>query len=86
MSMMARLLAEAGKTVVAWVEQDVPSTIEDLRGQDNCAALVLHDDAPDRQKLEAALARSASMPALTRRLTHSPRVGATPGRSSATIS
>ena len=54
--------------MVAWVEQDVPSTIEDLRGQDNCAALVLHDDAPDRQNLEAALARSASMPALTKAL------------------
>ncbi|HXN39577.1 MAG TPA: AAA family ATPase [Solirubrobacteraceae bacterium] len=68
MPMMARLLTEAGKTVVAWVEQDVPSTIEDLRGQGNCAALVLHDDAPDRQNLEEALARSASMPALTKAL------------------
>ena len=68
MSMMARLLTEAGKTVVAWVEQDVPSTIEDLRGQGNCAALVLHDDAPDRQNLKAALARSAPMPALTKAL------------------
>ena len=68
MPMMARLLKEAGKTVLAWVEQDVPSTIEELGGQDNCAALVLHDDAPDRQNLEQALARSASIPALTKAL------------------
>ncbi len=68
MPMMALLLKEAGKIVVAWVEQDVPSTLEELRRQGNCAALVLYEDAPDRQNLEQALARSASIPALTKAL------------------
>lgn len=68
MPMMARLLKEAGKTVVAWAEQDVPVHLERLRSEGNCAAVLLHDPAAGRQNLEQALARSASLAALTRAL------------------
>lgn len=68
MPMMARLLKETGKTVVAWAEQDVPDQVARLRSEGNCAALLLHDPAAGRQNLEQALARSASLAALTRAL------------------
>ncbi len=68
MPMMARYLREAGKTVVAWAEQDVPVELARLRADGNCAALLVHDPAPGRQNLEQALARSASIPALGRAL------------------
>jgi len=68
MPMMARLLKEVGKTVVAWSEQDVPDELARLRAEGNCAALVLHDPRPGRQNLEQALAQSASLTALVRAL------------------
>lgn len=68
MPMMARLLKETGKAVVAWAEQDVPQQLAKLRSEGNCAALLLHDPAAGRQNLEQALARSASLTALTRAL------------------
>jgi putative ATP-dependent endonuclease of OLD family len=68
MPQMARLLAEAGKAVVAWVEQDRPDVLQRLREQRHCAALLLHDPAPGSQNLEQALAKGASIPALTRAL------------------
>jgi putative ATP-dependent endonuclease of OLD family len=68
MPMMARLLNEAGKTVVAWAEQDVPDQLTKLRNEGNCAALLVHDPASGRQNLEQALARSASLAALTQAL------------------
>jgi putative ATP-dependent endonuclease of OLD family len=68
MPMMARLLKEAGKTVVAWAEQDVPDQLAKLRDEGNCAALLVHDPAAGRQNLEQALAQSASLAALTQAL------------------
>ena len=68
MPMMARLLSEAGKTVAAWVELDRPDVLEKLREDANCDALVLHDDAEERQNLEQALAQAASLPALSKAL------------------
>lgn len=64
MAMMARLLKEAGKTVVAWVEQDVPNEVARLRAEGCCDAFLSHDAAPGRQNLEQALAHSASLDAL----------------------
>lgn len=68
MPMLAWLLDEAGKTVVAWVEQDVPEVIERLRREDHCDAYLLHDPADGRQFLEQALAHSASIAALAKAL------------------
>jgi putative ATP-dependent endonuclease of the OLD family len=68
MPMMARLLKEAGKTVVGWAEQDVPDQLAKLREEGNCAALIIHDPAAGRQNLEQALARSTPLAALTRAL------------------
>lgn len=59
MPMLAAVLAKAGKAVVAWVDQDTDQArqeIERLRNERNCAALILHDQAPDRSHLEGALA------------------------------
>jgi putative ATP-dependent endonuclease of OLD family len=67
MPMLAAVLHEAGKSVAAWVDQDSPEALRELgrlRAEGHCAALVLHDSAPDRQNLEQALAASASMSAL----------------------
>lgn len=69
MPMMARLLKEAGKTVVAWAEQDRPNELAKLQNEGNCAALLLHDPAVGRQNLEQALAKSTPRPALTAALT-----------------
>jgi hypothetical protein len=68
MPMMARLLKETGKTVVAWVEQDVPKELARLRDEDHVDAFLLHDQALGRQNLEQALAQSASLPALIQAL------------------
>lgn len=68
MPMMARLLKEAGKTVVAWVEQDVPDVLSRLLDEGHVDAFLLHDSAPQRQNLERALAQSSSLPALSRAL------------------
>ena len=68
MPMMARLLNEAGKVVVAWTEQDVPDQLTRLRDETNCAALLLHDPTAGRRNLEQALAHSASVPALIKSL------------------
>lgn len=62
--MMARLLKEAGKTVVAWVEQDVPDEVARLREQGHCDAFIAHDPEKGRQNLEQALAQAASIAAL----------------------
>lgn len=67
MPMLAAVLDEAGKSVVAWVEQDQPEVrqeAERLRNESHCAALVLHDEAEDRQNLEQALSAGASVEAL----------------------
>jgi len=68
MPMMAQLLSEAGKAVVAWVEQDVPDELARLRREGHCAAILLHDESEGKQNLEQALAASASLPALTQAL------------------
>ena len=64
MPMMARLLKEAGKTVVAWVEQDVPDEVKRLRDEACCDAFVSHDDEAGKQNLEQALSQAASLQAL----------------------
>lgn len=67
MPMIARLLREAGKQVVAWAErdrEDVREVLERLRAEGHCSAIVLHDDATGKQNLEEALAQSATIPAL----------------------
>lgn len=66
---MARLLNAAGKTVVAWAEQDVPDTLQKLRGEANCAALLLHDPNPERYNLERSLAWGTTLDALSSALT-----------------
>lgn len=66
MPAMARLLAEAGKKVVVWAEQDRPDVLEALRTERHCAGFLLHDPAEGRQNLEEALATTASLDALTR--------------------
>lgn len=63
--MMARLMKEAGKCVVAWVELDVPEELARLRTEGHCSALVLHDSRDGHHNLEQALAESASIAALT---------------------
>jgi ABC-type hemin transport system ATPase subunit len=68
MPMMARLLKEAGKNVVAWVEQDVPDEVARLRNEGHCDAFLVHDAAEGRQNLEEALAQAASLGALTKAL------------------
>ena len=64
MPMMARLLKEAGKTVVAWVEQDVPDEVARLRGEGHCDAFISHDPQEGRRNLEQALSEAASISAL----------------------
>jgi hypothetical protein len=62
--MMAKLMNEVGKPVVALVEADVPDVLADLRMDNLCAVLLLYDAAAGRQNLEQALAHSASLLAL----------------------
>jgi putative ATP-dependent endonuclease of OLD family len=64
MPMMARLLKETGKTVVAWVEQDVPKEVARLREEGHCDAFIAHDPASGKQNLEQSLSQAASLDAL----------------------
>src|SRR5207249_3875696 len=67
MPMLAAVLHEAGKAVVAWVDQDTPEALREvgrLRAEARCAALMLHDAASGRQNLEQALAWGCSLEAL----------------------
>jgi ABC-type arginine transport system ATPase subunit len=67
MAMLAAVLNEAGKSVVAWVEQDQPDVrqeAERLQSEEHCSGLVFHDLTEDRQNLEQALAADASVEAL----------------------
>jgi putative ATP-dependent endonuclease of OLD family len=67
MPMLAAVLSQAGKHVVAWVDQDTSEAMREvtrLRGGGNCAAMLLHDAEPGRQNLEQALAWGSSLPAL----------------------
>jgi energy-coupling factor transporter ATP-binding protein EcfA2 len=63
---MARLLCEAGKSVVTWAELDRPDILERLREGGQCAALVLYDADPTRNNLEGALSQSCSISGLAR--------------------
>lgn len=60
----ARMLHEAGKTVIAWAEQDRPDVLDLLRTGQHCAALLVHDPDPRRQALEGSLAYGAPVPTL----------------------
>lgn len=67
MPMIAAVLNEAGKTVVAWGEQDtdhVRRDVERLREEGHCAGLVLPDHGEGHDNLERALARGASVDGL----------------------
>jgi ABC-type hemin transport system ATPase subunit len=69
MPMLAAVLHEAGKTLVAWVDQDTQEAlreIERLRKEEHCGALLLHDHAAERRNLEQALAWGGSLEALGR--------------------
>jgi putative ATP-dependent endonuclease of OLD family len=61
---MARVLCEAGKRVVAWVEADVPKNAQTLRDESQCHALVLYPSGEDRHNLEAAVSHVTGLPAL----------------------
>jgi ABC-type arginine transport system ATPase subunit len=63
---MARLLCQAGKSVIAWAELDRPDILERLRSEAHCAALVLHDADPSRNHLEAALSEACSLASLAK--------------------
>ena len=65
--MQAAILKLAGKRVIAWAERDTPGvreTLDRLRQEGNCAALVLYGDQERRQNLEQALAEGCSLDAL----------------------
>jgi putative ATP-dependent endonuclease of the OLD family len=66
---VAEILCQAGKPVVAWAELDQPENLARLRSEGNCGVIILHDEDPDRFKLEAALAQGASLPALAAGMT-----------------
>jgi putative ATP-dependent endonuclease of the OLD family len=69
MPMIAAVLHEAGKAVVAWVDQDTPEALREvtrLRGEGHCTGLILHEAATGRQNLEQALAAGSSLDALAR--------------------
>ena len=58
MPMLAAVLADVGKPVAAWVDQDTGHARQELgrlRDEGNCAALILHDRIPDRSNVEGAL-------------------------------
>ncbi len=68
MPMLAAVLRAAGRTVVAWVDQDTDAArreVDRLKREGHCGALVLHDLAPDRQNLEGALAWGCDLSALS---------------------
>jgi putative ATP-dependent endonuclease of the OLD family len=67
MAMLAAVLDEAGKSVVAWAEQDQPDVrqeAERLQNEHHCGAIVLHEEAEERQNLEQAITAGASVEAL----------------------
>lgn len=67
MPMLAAVLAEAGKVVVPWAEQDTDAARRELgrlKGEGNCAAMLLHDPAPGRSNLEGAFAWGTPVAAL----------------------
>jgi ABC-type arginine transport system ATPase subunit len=67
MAMLAAVLNESGKSVVAWVEQDQPAVraeADRLRNDGHCGALVVYEEQADRHNLEQALAAGASTAAL----------------------
>ena len=82
---MARLLREAGKTVVAWAELDRPNILDRLRTEGNCAALVLHDADPACNNLEGALSEACTLAGLPREWQRSPTAAGTPGQNSKRI-
>ena len=58
MPMLAAVLADLGRPVAAWVDQDTGDArqiLGRLRDDGNCAAFILHDENPDRSNLEGAL-------------------------------
>jgi putative ATP-dependent endonuclease of OLD family len=61
---MARVLCEAGKRVVAWVEGDVPDQLQRLRSNGHCAAVVTFPSDSARHNLEAALSYDCELDAL----------------------
>jgi ABC-type arginine transport system ATPase subunit len=61
---MARVLCEAGKRVVAWVEGDVPDQLAQLRANRHCAALVIHPTESARHNLEALLSATCELDVL----------------------
>jgi len=62
---MAQLLAEAGKPVVVWCEQDLqPTVLAKLRNETPWSLLLAHDADPGRNNLERSLARGTTIPAL----------------------
>jgi len=61
---MARVLCEAGKKVVAWIEGDVPDQLVQLRSNGHCAALVMYPADTSRHNLEALLSASCELHAL----------------------
>jgi putative ATP-dependent endonuclease of OLD family len=61
---MARVLCEAGKQVVAWVEGDVPTQLDQVRTNQHCAALVTFPSESTRHNLEALLSTSCELDAI----------------------
>jgi len=65
--MHAAALHMAGKNVVAWVERDTPqvrATLDRLREEGHCAALILHGAREGRQNLEQTLVHACSIDSL----------------------
>lgn len=65
--MLAAVLDEAGKSVVAWAEQDtneVRQVLARLRDEGHCSAILLHDPNAERSNLEGALAYGCALGAL----------------------
>ena len=71
MPMLAAVLANVGKPVAVWVDQDTNEArqeLERLRKEGNCATLILHDPTPDRSNLEGALVWGCSVEAVSEAL------------------
>jgi putative ATP-dependent endonuclease of OLD family len=69
MPMLAAVLHQAGKHVVAWCERDTPAVntiVDKLRAEQHCGTLILYSATPGLQKLEGALAHSCSLNALVK--------------------